>query len=233
MVLMDKIYFTKEMVNFYENLKLNNSKEWFLENRKVYDEKIIPAAKEFTIDMGKALESIVPNIKYAPKIDGSIFRIHKDARINKGKAPFKTHLGIIFWLGDYRLESPCFYFQISPPFYYIEVGLARFDNIILQSYRQIVNNKKYQDILINIKKIASDNYFNILGDKLKNVPKGINAISEVSADFLKYKNIYLSDEMPINSDFYSPKLFSYVYDNFKKMKDFLMFLDIVIKNSKK
>ena len=31
---MNKIYFTKEAVNFYENLKKNNNKEWFAENRR-------------------------------------------------------------------------------------------------------------------------------------------------------------------------------------------------------
>ena len=34
---MNKIYFTKEAVNFYENLKKNNNKEWFAENRHIYD----------------------------------------------------------------------------------------------------------------------------------------------------------------------------------------------------
>lgn len=105
---MNKIYFTKEMIDFYETLARNNNKEWFAENRHIYDNKIIPAAKEYVIDMGEKLKNIVPDISYAPKIDGSIFRIHKDVRINKGKPPFKTHLGIIFWSGASRLESPCF-----------------------------------------------------------------------------------------------------------------------------
>ena len=122
---MDKIYFTKEMINFYDLLKVNNNKEWFAENRKIYDEKIIPAAKEYIIDMGRMLETIVPDIHYAPKVDGSIFRIHKDVRINKGKPPFKTHLGIVFWNGNSRLENPCFYLHIEPPFYYTGVGIAR------------------------------------------------------------------------------------------------------------
>lgn len=113
---MNKIYFTKEMINFYENLARNNNKEWFAKNRDIYDKNIIPAAKEYIIDMGAKLKTIIPDINYAPKIDGSIFRIHKDVRINKGKPPLKTHLGIIFWYGNSRLENPCFYLHIEPPF---------------------------------------------------------------------------------------------------------------------
>ena len=227
---MNKIYFTKEAVNFYENLKKNNNKEWFAENRHIYDNIIIPNAKDYVTDMGKKLKTIVPDINYAPKIDGSIFRIHKDARINKGKAPFKTHLGIIFWSGNSRLSNPCFYLHIEPPFYYTGVGIARFSPEILSSYRLMVNSKKYQDTLINIKNTVQANYFNILGDKLKNVPKGIEPVNHTAAEFLKYKSIYINDEMPINKDFYSETFFSYTFDVFKKLVCFFNFLKDVKNN---
>lgn len=227
---MNKIYFTKEAVNFYENLKKNNNKEWFAENRHIYDNIIIPNAKDYVTDMGQKLKTIVPDINYAPKIDGSIFRIHKDARINKGKTPFKTHLGIIFWSGNSRLENPCFYLHIEPPFYYTGVGIARFSPEILSSYRLMVNSKKYQDTLINIKNTVQANYFNILGDKLKNVPKGIEPVNHTAAEFLKYKSIYINDEMPINKDFYSETFFSYTFDVFKKLVCFFNFLKDVKNN---
>lgn len=227
---MNKIYFTKEAVNFYENLKKNNNKEWFAENRHIYDNIIIPNAKDYVTDMGQKLKTIVPDINYAPKIDGSIFRIHKDARINKGKAPFKTHLGIIFWSGNSRLSNPCFYLHIEPPFYYTGVGIARFSLEILSSYRLMVNSKKYQDTLINIKNTVQANYFNILGDKLKNVPKGIEPVNHTAAEFLKYKSIYINDEMPINKDFYSETFFSYTFDVFKKLVCFFNFLKDVKNN---
>lgn len=227
---MNKIYFTKEAVNFYENLKKNNNKEWFAENRHIYDNIIIPNAKDYVTDMGQKLKTIVPDIQYAPKIDGSIFRIHKDARINQGKAPFKTHLGIIFWSGNSRLSNPCFYLHIEPPFYYTGVGIARFSPEILSSYRLMVNSKKYQDTLINIKNTVQANYFNILGDKLKNVPKGIEPVNHTAAEFLKYKSIYINDEMPINKDFYSETFFSYTFDVFKKLVCFFNFLKDVKNN---
>ena len=227
---MNKIYFTKEAVNFYENLKKNNNKEWFAENRHIYDNIIIPNAKDYVTDMGQKLKTIVPDINYAPKIDGSIFRIHKDARINQGKAPFKTHLGIIFWSGNSRLSNPCFYLHIEPPFYYTGVGIARFSPEILSSYRLMVNSKKYQDTLINIKNTVQANYFNILGDKLKNVPKGIEPVNHTAAEFLKYKSIYINDEMPINKDFYSETFFSYTFDVFKKLVCFFNFLKDVKNN---
>lgn len=230
---MNKIYFTKEMINFYENLARNNNKEWFAKNRDIYDKSIIPAAKEYIIDMGAKLKTIIPDINYAPKIDGSIFRIHKDVRINKGKPPLKTHLGIIFWYGNSRLENPCFYLHIEPPFYWTGVGIAKFSPELLTSYRYIVNSKKYQETLINIKKTVQSNYFNILGEKLKNVPKNIQPLNDTAADFLKYKHIYINDEMPINKDFYSENFFSYTYDIFNKMKDFFNFLVDIVKYSNK
>lgn len=229
---MGKTYFTKDAINFYENLKKNNNKEWFAENRHIYDTIVIPQAKEYIIDMGQKLKTIVPDINYAPKIDGSIFRIHKDARINKGKAPFKTHLGIIFWTGNARLENPCFYLHIEPPFYYTGVGMAKFEKDVLLSYRELVNNKKYSKTLEDIKNTAEKNYYNINGDTLKNVPKNIEAVNEISAYFLKYKYIYISDEMPINKDFYSENLFDYTYNIFHNLLPFFNFLKEVVNNKK-
>ena len=46
---MNKIYFTKEMIDFYETLARNNNKEWFAENRHIYDNKIIPDAPDQNI----------------------------------------------------------------------------------------------------------------------------------------------------------------------------------------
>lgn len=229
---MEKTYFTKDAINFYENLKKNNNKEWFAENRNIYDTIVIPQTKEYIIDMGQKLKTIVPDINYAPKIDGSIFRIHKDARINKGKAPFKTHLGIIFWTGNARLENPCFYLHIEPPFYYTGVGMAKFEKDVLLSYRELVNNKKYTKTLEDIKNTAEKNYYNINGDTLKNVPKNIEAVNEISAYFLKYKYIYISDEMPINKDFYSENLFDYTYNIFHNLLPFFNFLKEVVNNKK-
>ena len=124
-------------INLYNiGLKIFEAKWYDVITKKFY-------AKEYIIDMGEKLKTIVPDIQYAPKIDGSIFRIHKDVRINKGKPPFKTHLGIIFWHGASRLENPCFYLHIEPPFYYTGVGIARFSPEILYSYRLMVNSKKY------------------------------------------------------------------------------------------
>ncbi len=225
---MDKIYFTKEMTSFYENLKRNNNKEWFSENRQIYDNIIIPAAKEYIIDMGQMLKKLDKNISYSPKIDGSIFRIHKDTRINKGRPPFKTHLGIIFWYGEKRLESPCFYLHIEPPFYYTGAGIPRFTPSILHNYRLLVNHKKYTDALITIKNTAEKNYYNINGDTLKNIPKNIQPLNDTAAFFLKYKSIYISDEMPVNKDFYSADLLSYTYSIFLNLFPFFSFLKDVV-----
>ncbi len=96
----------------------------------------------------------------------------------------------------------------------------------------MVNSKKYQDILINIKNTAQENYFKILGEKLKNVPKGIEPLNENAADFLKYKHIYINDEMPLNKDFFSEDFFAYTFNIFSKMKDFFIFISDVVKNSK-
>lgn len=228
---MEKIYWTRESVKFLEDIARNNNKEWFADNKSVYDNAIVLPAKRFVEDMGSELKKIIPAISYAPKIDGSIFRIYKDARINKGKAPYKTHLGIVFWEGHSRLESSCFYFHVEPPFYFSGVGMARFSAEILAEYRKSLNNKNELAELAAIKKDAEKRYYEFKGEKLKNIPKGFEALNKDGEDFLKYKTLYLSDEMPINNDFYSPELFNGVLASFKNMLPYHKWLSRIIKRA--
>lgn len=228
---MNKCYFTKDFVTFFENLKRNNDKVWFAENKESYEKYVLNPAKEFVNDMGKALKKYIPDISYSPKIDGSIFRLYKDARINKGKAPFKTHLGIIFWQGSSRLDSSSFYLHIEPPFYYTGVGVARFSPEILNSYKKALNNKNDLKILEEINTIVKNNYWSFNGDKLKNVPKNFTPLNSTAEFFSKFKSIYISDEMPINNDFFSDTFFQYVLDNYIKMIPFHKWLYKIIENA--
>lgn len=62
------------------------------------------------------------------------------------------------------------------------------------------------------------------------MPKGIEAINETAEYFLKYKYIYINDEMPINNDFYSENLFEYTYNIFQNLLPFFNFLKEVVDN---
>ena len=102
--------FPREYFSFFNQLKKNNSKEWFEKHRGDYDEFVLHPAREFVIEMGKKLRKIAPGVNAIPKVNQSLFKINRDVRFSKDKSPYKTYMGIWLWEGDRkRMECSGFY----------------------------------------------------------------------------------------------------------------------------
>lgn len=215
-------HFTKASVEFLEDIAKNNNKDWFAANRNRYDGGLLVEAKAFTELMGERLSKIAPGITYAAKVDGSIFRIYKDARYHKG-SPFKTHIGIIFWEGGERLKSPCFYFHIEPPFYSIGVGMTEFLPPVLAEYRRSLQSEKYGKEFAKIIETALKQGYTIGGKKRKTLPRGIKK-GVLNEELLKYDYIFLSDETPINADFYADSFMDEIMKTYKNILPFHQWL---------
>lgn len=225
-------HFPKETIAFINDLSKNNNKDWFNENRYRYENDFLTPSKEIVTSISTELKKINPNINCIPKVDGSIFRIYRDARRHKGKPPFKTHLGLIFWQGESRTENASYYLHIEPPFYYTGVGMAYFSPYAIKSFRNAVTNIKTAKELRNILDLAKKEYWQIEGDTLKKIPKGYTPLKNFE-DLLLYKSLYLSDEMPINNDFYSNNFFTRIIEIYQKMTPYYNWLHNVVKEAQK
>ena len=81
-------YFDKDFISFFKELKENNHKEWFDENRKRYEKIVKEPFKVFVSDMIRFVSSQDPEVRVEPK--DCIFRINRDIRFAKDKTPYKT-----------------------------------------------------------------------------------------------------------------------------------------------
>jgi uncharacterized protein (TIGR02453 family) len=82
---------SKTTLQFLSDLKQNNNRDWFLENKPRFEE----AKKEFEIFIDALILEIA---KFDPSIGhhrakDCIFRIYRDVRFSKDKSPYKTHFG--------------------------------------------------------------------------------------------------------------------------------------------
>src|SRR3970282_2502527 len=91
--------FPFEAIKFLSKLKRNNNKDWFESHRDEFNNSVLEPAQEFVVVLGELLRTFVPGIIAIPKTDKSIFRLHRDVRFSKDKAPYKTNLVILFWEG--------------------------------------------------------------------------------------------------------------------------------------
>ena len=89
--------FGPELFRFLTDLKANNDREWFAENKERYENDVRGPALDFVVDFAPHLESISPHFVADPRPSGgSLFRIHRDTRFSKDKSPYKPYTGIQF-----------------------------------------------------------------------------------------------------------------------------------------
>ena len=90
--------FTPKAFTFLRGIAKNNRKEWFEEHRADFEREIKRPLALLVEEVDVHLASFAPEIVGSPK--KSVFRIHRDVRFSKNKAPYKTHAACWFFHRD-------------------------------------------------------------------------------------------------------------------------------------
>ena len=212
-----KSSFPISAVEFLSKLKRNNNREWFEAHRDEFQISIIEPAQEFVIVLGELLRTIVPDIIAIPKIDKSIFRLHRDVRFSKDKSPYKTNLGILFWEGERKkIECSGFYFHIEPKNFFIGTGIYIFTGELLKKYRDALSNPDNAKELDTIIKKLKRKGYGIGGKFYRQVPRGLDKDYPFTEYFL-YNALYAYDETLPLKDLYKQDIVKYSFKKFKEM----------------
>lgn len=183
-------YFTKETVKFFKQLDKNNTKEWYEAHRDRLNEDVLDPAKIFVLHMGDMLRDIAPNVMAIPKTDKSIFRLHRDVRFSKNKAPYKTNLGILFWEGEgKKMECSGFYMHVDPKTYFLGTGMYMFTPEQIKKFREVLYNPDKAEELKKIIKMIEKKGYKINDTHYKTVPRGFDKEYKY-ADMLKYNGLF-------------------------------------------
>ncbi len=166
-------FFRCEAIEFLNEIRNNNSKEWFTANRARYEELILEPSRHFVQEMGEKLLILEPYINAVPKVNGSLFRIYRDTRLSKDKTPIKSRIGIIFWRGSgKRLQSANFYLHFSPDELLVATGIRGFSKDTLDGYREYIKNKERTKELKSIIADLKEKGFSFPKPKYKRYPRG-------------------------------------------------------------
>jgi len=180
---------------FFVHLKENNSKLWFEDNREWYNSDVLFPAQQFVVVLGERLKAITPGIIADPRIDRSIFRLHRDVRFTKSKEPYKTNLGIWFWEGNgKKMDCSGYYIGIEPGSLFLGAGMYMMEPPLLNLYRELVVDPKFGKELADVvRQIKSHNRYHFGFKKYQRVPRGFDA-THPNAEFLMYSGIYAGYE---------------------------------------
>ncbi len=203
--------FPVEALDFLADLSLNNHRGWFEENRATYEEHVIAPARTFVEAFGERLQARRPDIVADPRVDKSIFRMHRDVRFSKDKSPYKTHLGFFFWEGSDK-RSPGFYVHIEPDKLIAGGGAYQFDKDQLANFRARAVDPTAGKALRRAVDALGDSGLEVRGQHYKRVPRGMPA-EHPNADLLLHNGLWLSaGERPLTESVHGPEFVDELFD---------------------
>ena len=183
----------KQTLEFLSELKENNHRDWFQQNKKRYD-----AIKTGLLDL---LARLIPEIA---KFDSSvalispkdcIFRIYRDVRFSKDKSPYKTHIGAFVSKTGRKGNHPGYYIHFEPEQSFLAGGLYMPPPELLKAVRNEIwfNADEFKAIIAHpdFKK-----YFGQLDDfdKLSRPPKGYTA-DWPDVELVKYRSYVVTHNL--------------------------------------
>lgn len=213
-----------QTLRFLTNLKNNNNREWFEKHRPQYE-----AAK---IDFQNFIQLVIDDVQREDTtITGTaarecLFRINRDVRFSKDKAPYKTNFGASIKMGGKKSPFAGYYFHLEPGASFVGGGLWMPDATALKNVRQeidycfdefksIINDKKFKAIYNDVYKSKEVS--------LVTTPKGYDK-AHPAIEYLKLKSFIA--ETPVSDDeLTKATLHKKTADAFKALMPFINFIN--------
>lgn len=158
-------------LKFLKELKKNNNREWFAENKHRYDSAKADVVK-FVADILNNISKSIPELQDL-KAEKCIMRIYRDVRFSKNKEPYKLNFGIYFPTKEKSVHAPGYYLHIQPGESFVGGGFWMPPADALKKIRQEIDyNAEELNAIITSKSFKK--YFDGLSeeDKLQTAPKG-------------------------------------------------------------
>jgi uncharacterized protein (TIGR02453 family) len=215
--------FKPETIAFLRELKANNNRDWFNENKPRYEELVLDVALNFIQSMHDPLLKIAPHFTAIPKrMGGSLMRVYRDTRFSKNKTPYKTNIGIQFRHEQARdVHAPGFYVHIDPDSVFLGAGMWRPAPQALLGIRERITYKQAEWLRV-CAEAKFKKQFSLGGEKLTRPPRGFDKdhplIEDIKRkDFIAVKNLTLEDAL-------QPKFQQKVETAFKAATPYMRFL---------
>lgn len=189
--------FPKETFTFLKGIAANNEKAWFESHRDLYEAGYVAPAKAFVEAIGPKLRKLSPEVKFEPKINGSLSRINRDIRFSKDKRPYKDHFDLWFWHGDRKgWDHPGFWLRLTGEGIEFATGMWGMEKPQLETFwESVVHPRSGKALLTAVAEVRARGDYAIGEKTRKRLPKGYEA-PEDRADYLLYSGLTAGLKLP-------------------------------------
>lgn len=182
---------------FLKGIGAHSDKGWFEANRGLYEAGYVQAGKDFISTLGPRLAEVSPQVKFDPRVNGSITRVNRDIRFSKDKRPYKDHLDLWFWHGDSKSwDRPGFWFRLTAEKVMLGTGIHMFEKDQLERFRQsVIHPRSGKALVAAVEEVkAAGDYW--IGEKTRKLmPKGYEA-DPSRAEYLLYEGLTAGIDLP-------------------------------------
>ena len=185
--------FPKEGIDFLKKLKKNNNRSWFQKHKQVYDEGVKFPMQCLIASLSERMSDIAPEIEFNPK--KSIFRIYRDIRFSKNKAPYKTSIAASFnWRGlKGPVDAPGLYLHVEPGGVFIGGGVYMPAGDQIKAFRKSMIDRPEEFLGVVQSRRFRREFGSIQGEKLQKAPLGFPR-DHLMIEHLKHKQFYVGKE---------------------------------------
>ncbi len=219
---MEDIFVPKSTLKFLKDLKANNHKAWFMDNKERYalaHESMIQLAEGILSEMGM-LDNIVPKSGKQ-----TLYRIYRDVRFSKDKSPYKGS-----WSGNLvratRLLRGGYYFHIEPGNSFVAGGFFSPNGPDLKRIRKDIAADPQTLRSIIADPVFQKTFGQLSGDTLKTAPRGFNP-EHPAIDLLRYKKLYCRHDFT-DKEVTSPGFVGKVVEVYLHLRPFFDYMSDVL-----
>ncbi|MFZ2829020.1 MAG: DUF2461 domain-containing protein [Mesotoga infera] len=213
---MDKFNgFTRATLDFLVDLGKNNNRAWMEANRERYREVLLDPFKALVTELGPFMEELDPFLETRPQVGKTISRISRDARRNRGKAPYRTNMWLTFKVPspDWK-DSPGFFFELFPDSYRYGMGFYFPSRETMR--KLIFELEENTRTFLEKTAILREGHFLIMGEKYKR-PRKKEGVPDELLVWYQMKDFYISVERGMDETLFSGEFADLLRSEFKAL----------------
>jgi len=209
---------SKELFAFLKDLAKNNNRDWFAENKPVF--------QQHQVDVKLFFRSIEERLQETDEIEGhNVYRIYRDVRFSKDKTPYKARFSGGFKRATKALRGG-YFLSIEPGNTFVGGGFYGPNKEDLLRIRKEfeMDDSEIRDILNNEKFKAL--FGSLQGSELKTAPRDFDP-EHKAIDLIRKKQFYagryFTDKQVLSDDFANE-----VVDTFITLRPYFDFMSDVL-----
>ncbi|TDW50337.1 uncharacterized protein (TIGR02453 family) [Flavobacterium sp. 270] len=218
----NNITIPKSSLDFLQQLKANNNKPWFENNKPEYLKELNHIETFADALLHELSKTDVLETASGKK---SVYRIYRDIRFSKDKTPFKT-----FWGGSYTRATKerrgGYYFHLEQGNSFLAGGFWGPNAGDLKRIRsEFAHDPKRMQEILQSKSFVST-FGTLQGEQLKTAPKGFD-INHEAIDLLRFKQFLIIKRFT-DKEVLSPLFLDQALETFQNMKPFFDYMSEVL-----